>query len=97
MILTLFSLSSLFVVWCVLYFSIIYLFIILTLNLAPSIPNESTAAPDIDKLLLPKEEWPESFLLNATVKDVIREIPEYIPIDIPFKKGGPRNINQSIH
>jgi hypothetical protein len=42
---------------------------------------------------LPKEEWPESFILNPTVKDVIREIPEYIPMDIPFKKGGPKNIN----
>jgi hypothetical protein len=28
---------------------------------------------------------------------VIREIPKYIPIDIPFKKGGPRNIDQSIY
>jgi hypothetical protein len=71
----------------------IYLFIILTLNLAPSVPNKSTAAPDINKLLLPKKEWPESFILNLTVKDIIRKIPEYIPIDIPFKKGGPRNID----
>jgi hypothetical protein len=46
---------------------------------------------------LPREEWPESFIPNATVKDIIREIPEYIPMDIPLKKGGPRNINQSIH
>jgi hypothetical protein len=42
---------------------------------------------------LPREEWPESFIPNTTVKDVIREVPEYIPIDIPFKKGGPKNIN----
>jgi hypothetical protein len=40
-----------------------------------------------------KEEWLESFILNATVKDVIREILKYIPMDIPFKKGGPRNID----
>jgi hypothetical protein len=40
-----------------------------------------------------KEEWPESFILNATVKDVIREILKYIPMDIPPKKGGPRNID----
>ena len=53
------------------YFSVIYLSIILTLNLAPSVPDESTAAPDIDKLLIPKEEWPKSFILNPTVKDVI--------------------------
>src|SRR5256886_16141750 len=79
------------------YFSIIYLSIILTFNLAPSIPDESTAAPDIDRLLLPKEEWLESFILNPTVKDIIREIPEYIPMDIPSKKGGPKNINQSIY
>jgi hypothetical protein len=71
----------------------IYLFIILTLNLAPSVPDESTAAPDINRLLLPKEEWPESFILNLIVKDIIRKIPEYIPIGIPFKKGGPRNID----
>jgi hypothetical protein len=42
---------------------------------------------------LSKEEWPESFISNPTVKDVIREILKYIPMDIPFKKGGPRNIN----
>jgi hypothetical protein len=42
---------------------------------------------------LPREEWPESFIPNTTVKDVIREIPEYIPINIPFKKGGPKNID----
>jgi hypothetical protein len=71
----------------------IYLSIILTLNLAPSVPDESTAAPNINRLLLPKEEWPESFIPNATVKDVIRKILKYIPMDIPFKKGGPRNID----
>ena len=79
------------------YYLFIYLFIYLTIYIAPFIPDESTAAPDIDRLLLPKEEWPESFIPNATVKDIIREIPEYIPIDIPFKKGGPKNINQSTH
>jgi hypothetical protein len=42
---------------------------------------------------LPREEWPESFILNLIVKDIIREIPEYIPIDIPFKKGAPKNID----
>jgi hypothetical protein len=42
---------------------------------------------------LPKEEWLESFIPNVTVKDIIREIPEYIPIDIPSKKGGPKNID----
>src|SRR5205814_3802166 len=71
----------------------IYLFIYLIIYIAPSVPDESTAAPDIDRLLLPKEEWPESFILNATVKDVIREILKYIPMDIPPKKGGSRNIN----
>jgi hypothetical protein len=71
----------------------IYLFIYLTIYIAPSIPDESTAAPDIDRLLLPREEWPESFIPNATVKDIIREIPEYIPMDIPLKKGGPKNID----
>jgi hypothetical protein len=35
---------------------------------------------------LSKEEWPESFIPNAIVKDVIREIPKYIPMDIPFKR-----------
>ena len=44
-----------------------YLSIILIIYLAPSIPDESTAALDIDRLLLPKEEWPESFVSNATV------------------------------
>jgi hypothetical protein len=47
---------------------------ILTIYLAPSVPDESTAAPDIDRLLLSKEEWPESFVSNATVRDVIREM-----------------------
>jgi hypothetical protein len=42
---------------------------------------------------LSKEEWPESFISNLTVKDIIQEIPEYIPMDIPFKKGGPKNID----
>jgi len=76
---------------------IIYLSIILTIYLAPSVPDETTAAPDINRLLIPKEEWPESFGLNATVKDVIREIPEYIPMNIPSKEGKPRNINLSTH
>ena len=71
----------------------IYLSTILTIYLAPSIPDETTAAPDINRHFIPKEEWPESFVSNATVKDIIREIPEYIPMDIPFKKGGPRNID----
>ena len=71
----------------------IYPFIYLTVYIAPSIPDESTAALDIDRLLISKEEWPESFIPNPTVKDVIREIPEYIPMDIPPKKGGPRNID----
>ena len=75
------------------YFSVIYLSIILTLNLAPSVPDESTAAPDIDRLLILKEEWPESFIPNPTIKDVIQKIPEYIPMDIPPKKGSPKNIN----
>jgi hypothetical protein len=42
---------------------------------------------------LPREEWPEIFISNLTFKDIIREIPEYIPMDIPSKKGGPRNID----
>jgi hypothetical protein len=42
---------------------------------------------------LPREEWPESFISNLIVKDIIREIPEYIPIDIPSKKGAPKNID----
>ena len=77
-------------------FSVIYLSI-LTLNLAPSVPDESTAASDIDRLLIPKEEWPESFIQNPTVKDIIREILKYISMDIPFKKGSPKNIDQSIY
>ena len=76
-----------------LYYLFIYLFIYLTIYIAPSVPDESTTALDIDRLLLPKEEWLESFIPNATVKDIIREILEYIPMDIPLKKGSPRNIN----
>ena len=55
------------------YFSIynIYLSIILTLNLAPLIPDESIAALDINRLLILKEEWLKSFILNLIVKDVI--------------------------
>ena len=70
---------------------------ILTIYLAPSIPDESTAAPDIDRLLLPKEEWPESFVSNVTVKDVIREILDYIPINIPSREGKLRNIDLFTH
>ena len=54
-----------------LYYLFIYLFIYLTIYIAPSIPDKSTAVSDIDRLLLPKEEWPESFILNPTVKDII--------------------------
>jgi hypothetical protein len=75
----------------------IYLSIILTLNLAPLVPDESTAVLDIDRLLIPKEEWPESFIPNLIVKDIIREIPEYILMDIPFKKGKLQNIDLSIY
>jgi hypothetical protein len=42
---------------------------------------------------LPKEEWPESFILNPTVKDIIREILEYIPMNIPSKKGASKNMD----
>jgi hypothetical protein len=69
------------------------LFIYLIIYIALFVPDESTAAPDIDRLLLSKEEWLESFILNVIIKDVIRDIPEYISMDIPSKKGGPRNIN----
>ena len=75
----------------------IYLSIILTLNLASSILNESMAALDIDRLLISKEEWSKSFILNPTIKDVIWEILEYIPMNISSKKGGFRNINQSTY
>jgi hypothetical protein len=71
---------------------IIYLFTLLTIYLTPSIPDESTAAPHIDKLLIPKDEWLKCFP-NATVKDVIREILNYISMNIPPKKGNFKNIN----
>ena len=74
-------------------FLFIYLFIYLTIYIAPSIPDESTAAPNIDKLLLSKEEWPESFISNLTVKDIIQEIPEYILMDILLKKKSLKNID----
>ena len=48
---------------------------------------------NIDRLLLSKKEWLKSFILNVIVKDIIQEILEYIPMDIPPKKGGPKNIN----
>jgi hypothetical protein len=55
-----------------LYYLFIYLSIYyLTIYIAPSILDESTVALDIDRLLLPKEEWPESFISNPTVKDII--------------------------
>ena len=76
-----------------LYYLFIYLFIYLTIYIASSIPNKSIAALDIDRLLLPKKEWLKSFILNIIIKDIIREILEYIPMDIPSKKGGLRNIN----
>ena len=60
-------------------------------------PDKTTAAPDIDRLLLPKEEWPESFGPNPTVKDLIREILDYILIDISSKEGKPQNINLSTY
>ena len=54
-----------------LYYLFIYLFIYLTIYIAPSVLDEFTATLDIDRLFLPKEEWPESFILNAIVKDII--------------------------
>ena len=38
------------------YYLFIYLFIYLTIYIVPFIPNESTAALDIDRLFLPKKE-----------------------------------------
>ena len=84
--------------WLYKYISfIIYLSIILTIYLAPSVPDKTTAALDIDRLLIPREEWPESFGPYPIVKDLIREIPDYIPMDIPSKEGKPQNIDLSIH
>jgi hypothetical protein len=80
-----------------LYYLFIYLFIILTIYLAPFIPDKFTAASDIDRLLLFKEEWPENFVSNITVKDIIREIPDYIPMNIPSKESKLRNIDLSTH
>ena len=76
-----------------LYYLFIYLFIYLSIYIAPSIPNKSTTILDIDRLLLSREEQPESFILNIIIKDVIREILEYISIDIPPKKRNLKNIN----
>ena len=76
-----------------LYYLFIYLFIYLIIYIAPSVSDKSIAALDIDRLLLPKEEWPESFIPNVTIKNIIQEIPEYILIDIPPKKGVPKNID----
>ena len=53
------------------YFSIIYLSIILTLNLAPLIFNEFITTSNIDRLLISKKKWPKSFILNLTIKDII--------------------------
>jgi len=54
-------------------------------------------APDIDRLLLSREEWPESFIPNTIIKDMIREIPKYIFIDISFKKDKLKNIDLFIY
>ena len=70
-----------------------YLFIYLTIYIASSIPNEFIAALNIDKLLLSKEEWLKSFILNVIIKNVIREILKYIFMNILFKKGGFKNID----
>ena len=51
------------------------------------------AALDINRLLILKEEWLKLFILNLIMKDMIREILEYISMDIPPKKGGPKNID----
>ena len=59
---------------------------LLTLNLAPLVPDESIVALDINRLLILKEEWPKSFILNLIIKDIIWEILEYILINISFKK-----------
>ena len=76
-----------------LYYLFIYLFIYLTIYIALSISDKFTATLDINRLLLSKEEWPESFIPNVIIKDVIWEILKYIPIDIPFKKRGFKNID----
>ena len=75
----------------------VFLFIYLIIYTAPSIPDESTAVLDINRLLLSKKEWLESFISNVIIKDMIWEILEYIPIDISFKEDKLRNIDLSTY
>jgi hypothetical protein len=52
----------------------------------PSVKDESTAEASLSQLLLDPSESIENFP-NATVESVIKEIPDFKPMEIPERKG----------
>ena len=49
-----------------------------------------------NEFIIPDEEKEENFQ-NCTVTELLRPIPQYIPMDIPYRRGRPQNIDQSRH
>jgi hypothetical protein len=56
-----------------------------TLVIDPFIKDESTAEATLSQLLLDSSEAIENFP-NATISSVMREIPEFIPLNISERK-----------
>jgi hypothetical protein len=59
------------------------------ISLEPSIPDESTADKSVNEILLNKEEHPRAFGDDPTVANIMRELPSYTPMNVPFVKGKP--------
>ena len=59
------------------------------LTIAPSIPDESTADRTLTELLQSDTEKPTAFSENPTVKDLMRPLPKFTPINVPIRIGRP--------
>ena len=69
-------------------------FIYINLFIEPWPADESTAAPNIDALLLAPEQAPER-IEGKTIEDILQLIPQYQPLDITPRPGAPSNIDLS--
>jgi hypothetical protein len=58
------------------------------LKIAPSIPDDSTAAKKLNKLLFSSEEAPESFI-NYEIIDLLRPLSNFTLIPITTHSGRP--------
>jgi hypothetical protein len=72
-------------------------FIYLTnINIAPSIPDDSTADIKLNKILFSFKEAPERFT-DCSFKDLLRPLPDYTPISVATHSGKPQNLNINRH